>query len=131
MAKTLISLTVVTLGFGMAFMGCGSADETEAATSEISDPEPVSEPTETPAEPEPAAEPTETWDEAAGETEIVALDVEALIRERCTFCHDVDRVYKAGLSRAGWEDTIDRMIARGAWLDDTERDAVVEYLAGL
>jgi hypothetical protein len=131
MAKTLISLTVVTLAFGTAFMGCGSADGTEAATTEMSDIEPVSEPAETTAEPEPATEPAETWDEAAGETEIVALDAEALIRERCTFCHDADRVYKAGLSRAGWEDTIDRMVARGAWLDETEREAVIKYLSEL
>jgi hypothetical protein len=131
MAKTLISLTVFTLVLGTAFMGCGSANETEAATSEMSELEPVSEPNETPAESEPATEPDGTWDETAGETEIVALDVEALIRERCTFCHDVDRVYKADLSPASWEDTINRMVSRGAWLDDTEREAVIKYLSGL
>lgn len=131
MAKALILLTSVTLALGTAFMGCSGAEETEAATSEMSDPEPVSEPAETPAEPEPTAEPTETPDETAGETEIITSDAEELINVRCTFCHDVDRVYKAGLSPAGWEDTIDRMIARGAWLDETERDAVIEYLSSL
>jgi hypothetical protein len=123
MAKALILLTVVTLAFGTALMGCSGAEEIEAATPEMTDPEPVSEPAET------AAEPTETWDEMAGETGTVALDAEELVNERCTFCHGVDRVYKAGLSPAGWGDTIDRMVARGAWLNEAERDAVIEYLA--
>jgi hypothetical protein len=129
MAKALILLTVATLAIGTAFMGYSGAEETEATTPEMSNPEPVSEPAETAAEPEPIAEPTETWDETAGETEVVTSYAEELVNEQCTFCHDVDRVYKADLSLAGWEVAIDRMTARGAWLGKTERDVVIEYLA--
>ena len=75
--------------------------------------------------PEPVSEPAET----AAEPEIVTLYAEELVNEQCTFCHDVDRVYKADLSLAGWEVVIDRMTARGAWLGKTERDVVIEYLA--
>ncbi|UCE26597.1 MAG: hypothetical protein JSW52_09635 [Candidatus Coatesbacteria bacterium] len=133
MAKVLIITAVAALVFGTAFTGCTGADETEAATTELTNDEPVSEPAET--EPDPNAESVEAWegttDESAGETEFLGIDAEALVEERCAFCHDVDLVYKASMSEAGWGDTIDRMIARGASLNEEERDAVIEYLAGL
>jgi len=135
MAKALILITIVAPAFFAAFTGCTGADETEAATLEMNRAEPVSEPTETEAEPDSTAEPAETRDdtadETAGETELVSIDAEELINDRCTYCHDVDVIYKAGHSRASWENTISRMVARGARLDETEREAVIKYLSDL
>lgn len=131
MAKASIIIAVAALVFGTAFTGCTGGDETEAATTELTGGEPVSEPAET--EPDPVAEPAEAWDgtadETVAETYYAGLDAEALINERCTFCHDVDVVYKANMSEAGWADTIDRMIARGASLDENEREAIIKYLS--
>jgi hypothetical protein len=131
MAKVAKTVTVASSIVALLFIGCGDSGESEAATPEMNRPEPISEPAETPAESEPTAEPTETWDESVNETEAITLDAEELVNERCTFCHYVDRVYKAGLSAASWEETIDRMIARGTWLAETEREAVIEYLVNL
>jgi cytochrome c5 len=60
-----------------------------------------------------------------------APDGERLVRERCSQCHPLDRVDQARKDRAGWEQTVDRMIGkREGLLDAVEREAVVEYLAG-
>jgi len=59
------------------------------------------------------------------------LDGEKLVQERCTRCHDLERIYSAEKDRDGWEKTVDRMIGNGAQLDDAERRAVIEYLSGL
>jgi len=52
-----------------------------------------------------------------------------IVKNRCTACHDLDRVYKAKKSRADWESTVDRMISYGSQLDEKERKAVIEYLS--
>lgn len=56
-----------------------------------------------------------------------ALDGEKLIKERCGQCHDLVRVDRAkGLKdRAGWERTVDRMIAKQAGLLNVEERLVV------
>jgi len=66
---------------------------------------------------------------AAGE----ALDGAALVRERCTQCHDMVRVERrAGQDRAWWERTVGRMEGKRAdLLSDAERNAVLDYLAGM
>ena len=58
------------------------------------------------------------------------LDGKALVRARCTGCHTTDRIDRANPGRAGWERIVDRMIRTGARLDDAERKAVIDYLAG-
>jgi mono/diheme cytochrome c family protein len=63
----------------------------------------------------------------------VALDANALINERCTVCHTRERIDNkkaGGADRAAWEQTVDRMIGRGAQLNDAEREAVLSFLAG-
>jgi thiosulfate/3-mercaptopyruvate sulfurtransferase len=56
-------------------------------------------------------------------------DGETLVSERCTACHGLDRVHKARKDKAGWEETVDRMIRKGAKLNDSERQAVIDYLS--
>jgi mono/diheme cytochrome c family protein len=87
---------------------------TEAATEPPTEP-----PTEVPAE-EPTEEPTQ---------ESVAITGEVLLQERCTVCHTLDRVMRAGHSALGWEQTVDRMVKRGAELNDEERTVLIDYLA--
>ena len=54
---------------------------------------------------------------------------EKLLQSKCTACHGINKLYKAEMDKAGWEKTIDRMIKRGAKLNDTERKTVVEFLS--
>jgi hypothetical protein len=57
-------------------------------------------------------------------------DAAALVQRRCTICHTTERIEEADLDRSGWEYTVDLMIDKGAPLNDTERTAVIDYLAG-
>ncbi|NDJ78155.1 MAG: hypothetical protein GYB65_18045 [Chloroflexi bacterium] len=58
-----------------------------------------------------------------------ALDGEALVAQRCTTCHTIDRINNANYDRAGWDSTVARMEGYGAQLDAAERAAVLDYLA--
>jgi hypothetical protein len=55
-------------------------------------------------------------------------DGEALLESRCDDCHGLDRITDASKSRDEWEVTVDRMVTRGAVLDDAERETLIEYL---
>lgn len=61
--------------------------------------------------------------------EKAALDGATLVKERCTVCHGAGRVDKAKKDRKGWEENVDRMIAKGAKLDKEQREAVLAYLS--
>jgi mono/diheme cytochrome c family protein len=52
-----------------------------------------------------------------------------LVETRCAECHTLDRVTAASKSQQEWADTVDRMIERGASLDEQERESVIDYLA--
>ncbi len=56
-------------------------------------------------------------------------DGAALLRDRCSTCHALNRVQETRKSRDEWERTVDRMIRRGAQLNPEERDALIAYLA--
>ena len=53
-----------------------------------------------------------------------------LVEGRCTVCHGADRIDRVSHDRAGWERIVDRMIDKGARLDEPERKAVIDYLSG-
>jgi len=53
-----------------------------------------------------------------------------LVQKRCTICHTIERIVQADLDRSGWESTVDVMIDKGATLNDAERTAIIDYLAG-
>jgi branched-chain amino acid transport system substrate-binding protein len=62
-----------------------------------------------------------------------ALDGNKLVDERCTVCHNRERIdakKASGADRAAWEVTVDRMIGNGAQLNAEEREAVLSFLAG-
>jgi competence protein ComEA len=47
----------------------------------------------------------------------------------CSQCHDLERSISQHQDRAGWETTVQKMVAAGAKATDTEVEAVVNYLA--
>jgi len=61
---------------------------------------------------------------------VATLDGKKLVAQRCTVCHNQTRINKAKSGRAKWEATVSRMIGHGAKLDPTEREAIIDYLAG-
>lgn len=81
-------------------------------------------PVETEVETETEAYPVET------ETEVTETmdDVEALIIDRCSACHSVDRVFNADKTAEEWDDNIDRMIDYGAEVSDEEKNLMIDWL---
>jgi len=56
-------------------------------------------------------------------------DGPAIVQTRCVVCHPAERIDGARHDRAGWEQTVDRMIKTGVSLTEAERKAVIDYLA--
>jgi hypothetical protein len=56
------------------------------------------------------------------------LDGQALVEERCTVCHNLQTITGTKKSADGWQSTVERMIGKGAQLDDAEQAVVVEHL---
>ncbi len=56
---------------------------------------------------------------------------EAVVMRACRICHGAERICAdiGKLDRAGWEKTVDRMIAGGANVAPGERAAVIDWLA--
>jgi hypothetical protein len=113
----------IALGAALALAGfltaCGGNGDPEG-------PDATPTPTATPA----AAMPGPGTTPAAGEK---PLDGAALMKERCTVCHNIERIELAlqenKFDAAGWEKTVDRMIGKGAELNKAEREAVLKHLA--
>jgi hypothetical protein len=51
------------------------------------------------------------------------------LQERCTACHSLSRVTQAQKTREQWEQTVVRMVGKGAQLNADERAALIKYLA--
>ncbi len=58
-----------------------------------------------------------------------ALDGGALLKGRCTVCHDLGRVESKKKTEAEWKATVERMVGKGAKLNPAEQEAVIKYLA--
>jgi hypothetical protein len=67
--------------------------------------------------------------ETPSPTQAPAADGATLLRERCTVCHTLERVESAHKSAEEWEQTVSRMIGRGARLTAEEKTVLLEYLA--
>jgi hypothetical protein len=65
------------------------------------------------------------------ETEVYPgpLDGAALLVDRCTRCHNLDRVTSAKWDADGWKATVERMVSKGAVLTDEEAKVLIEHLA--
>ena len=58
-----------------------------------------------------------------------AGDGASLVESKCSVCHGTDKVKKAKKDRNGWENTVNRMISKGAQLTETEKKVLIDYLA--
>jgi mono/diheme cytochrome c family protein len=59
----------------------------------------------------------------------VSTDGERLLQDRCTECHNLNRVMQAEKTREEWHDTVTRMVNHGAELTEAEQAVLVDYLA--
>ena len=57
------------------------------------------------------------------------IDAAALLETRCSVCHSPTRATDTTHTPAEWDQTVSRMIGKGAQLNDAEKAALVEYLA--
>lgn len=72
---------------------------------------------------------SDTSSSAAAPSDNAAVDGKALTETRCTQCHGLDKISSQAKSMENWTATVDRMIGKGAKLNDAEKAAVISYLA--
>jgi cytochrome c5 len=78
---------------------------------------------------EPAVAPTEVQQEEELTAPLPVADGAVLLEERCASCHGLDRVMREEKSHDEWTQTVTRMVAKGAVLDEDEQATLVNYLA--
>ena len=59
----------------------------------------------------------------------ITLDGKTLLEERCTACHTLDRVESASKSAAGWGLNVREMVGKGAELNASEKEDLIDYLS--
>jgi mono/diheme cytochrome c family protein len=63
-------------------------------------------------------------------TEVPAiLDGQSLLQERCTVCHGLGGVERSKKTEEEWKATVERMVGKGAQLDEAEQELLIQYLA--
>jgi cytochrome c5 len=72
---------------------------------------------------------TEIPEEVEPTTPVPAIDGEALLQQKCTGCHNLNRVTNKAWSLQQWEQNVTDMVRRGARLNAEEKEALVKYLA--
>lgn len=107
---TLIAFTIVSLAVLLTslFAACGGPAPFQEG--------PTAAPTPTPQEQKPIEQPASSKGAS-------------LLQERCTACHSLSRVTQAQKTREQWEQTVVRMVGKGAQLNADERAALIKYLA--
>ena len=58
-----------------------------------------------------------------------AIDAASLLDERCSSCHPSSRPKTTQKTQAEWQQTVDRMVSKGAQLTGAEKAALIDYLA--
>jgi mono/diheme cytochrome c family protein len=66
---------------------------------------------------------------SSGSNSGTPLSGQALMQERCSVCHSLDRVTSAQKTADQWKTTVDRMINHGAQLTSSEGTTLINYLA--
>jgi len=56
-------------------------------------------------------------------------DGQTLLQERCTVCHNLNRVTSAHKTADQWTTTVERMVGKGAQLNAQEQQTLIDYLA--
>jgi cytochrome c5 len=52
-----------------------------------------------------------------------------VVRAKCVLCHETDLITQQRLSRPGWVREVDKMIRWGTVVNETEKEAIINYLA--
>ena len=52
-----------------------------------------------------------------------------LVMKVCTVCHELTRITSKRRTKVQWNETVDKMAARGAKASDEDFEAIVTYLA--
>jgi len=129
MKRQLAVLTVVIAS--LIAVRCGGtppATEVPTPTEAVATEAPATEaPTATEVPPTATEEPTAT--EAPPTEEPVTLDGQSLLQERCTVCHDLGRVERSEKTEEEWKTTVERMVGKGAQVNQAEQELVIKYLA--
>jgi cytochrome c5 len=74
-------------------------------------------------------EPTQVpTSEPESPAQLPADDGEALLEARCSECHSADRARQATKTRDEWDQSVSRMIDKGAQLTEAEKAVLVDYL---
>ena len=66
--------------------------------------------------------------EPAGSGRAAMDDGKALVEERCSVCHDLNRVESAKKTGDEWKSNVERMVGKGAKLTEAEQTVVIDYL---
>jgi len=106
--KTILVTMVLFVTLSMLLTACGSKAKATATQPAAATQPSVIQPTTAPA--------------AGG-------DGQALLNDRCTKCHNLNRVTSAKKSASDWENTVSRMVGKGAQLTTDEQKVLVDYLA--
>ena len=108
---------------------CGGTPPATEAPTATEVPATEAPPTEAPTATEvpPTEAPTAT--EVPPTEEPATLDGQSLLQERCTGCHDLGRVERSEKTEEEWKATVERMVGKGAQLDEAEQELVIKYLA--
>jgi hypothetical protein len=61
--------------------------------------------------------------------ETLALNGPTLLETRCSFCHGANKPRQAKKTPQQWEQTVTRMIGKGAKLTESEKAVLLDYLA--
>lgn len=124
-----LSLVVGFLVLTVLLAGCGGKTAPPTPAPEVTTvaaPTPVLE-EKTPGAP--SAEPGATIIASPTLVSPPALDGAALLQERCTSCHTLQKATSRRQDQAGWTRTVQRMITKGAELNTEEQAALIAYLA--
>lgn len=60
---------------------------------------------------------------------IATASHEGIYKRACLTCHEADIVESQRLTRVGWTRSVEKMMRWGATVSDTEKDALIDYLA--
>lgn len=55
----------------------------------------------------------------------------SLVEKKCTVCHNTERIYLKKRDAAEWGSIVDKMIGKGAVVNNADRTKIIEYLASL
>lgn len=68
---------------------------------------------------------------ASGITLVDGNSAKGILQNKCTMCHDLERIYKADKVEDEWRSTVQRMTEMGGgptFLDESQQEKIIEYL---